>query len=369
MSLLLRPALLLSGGLTLTFLFGAIAAAGPGQIEINQARALAGGVGPGDTPGFPVTLSVAGTFALTSDLSVPDENTTAIEVTAPGVTLELAGFSIFGVTSCPGGVCSPVGTGAGVLATADDVSVRRGRIRGMGGSGVSLQNASRVEDLDVVENGGTGISVGAGLVRGCTATGNGGFGFELQNGSFLGNTAIANASLGAALGFSTSFAQNAFDSNGGGSLVGGRATGGNACGDGLCSSTGARRFYLTQGDFNGASATTACAAGFHMASLFEIWDVSQLHYDTTLGQTTDDSGGGPPSQTSGWIRTGSSSSVVIAEGQGNCSAWASPSLNDAGTRGYLTSGWDNPNTNWPISPWDSLFAACSTPQPVWCVSD
>ena len=31
-----------------------------GVIEINQARALAGGVTPGDTAGFPVTISVSG---------------------------------------------------------------------------------------------------------------------------------------------------------------------------------------------------------------------------------------------------------------------------------------------------------------------
>src|SRR5215208_2216353 len=44
----------------------AIAADGP--IVITQAKALAGNVTPGDTPGFPVTLSRAGSYILGSNL-------------------------------------------------------------------------------------------------------------------------------------------------------------------------------------------------------------------------------------------------------------------------------------------------------------
>jgi len=43
-------------------------AAVDGVIEINQARALAGG--PGDEPGFPVTIYASGSYRLTSNLSV-----------------------------------------------------------------------------------------------------------------------------------------------------------------------------------------------------------------------------------------------------------------------------------------------------------
>ena len=42
-----------------------------GVIEINQARALAGGVTPGDTAGFPVSLNDSGSYRLTSDLVPP----------------------------------------------------------------------------------------------------------------------------------------------------------------------------------------------------------------------------------------------------------------------------------------------------------
>jgi hypothetical protein len=65
---------------------------------------------------------------------------------------------------------------------------------------------------------------------------------------------------------------------------------GNSCDDGLCPSDGRRRFYLTRGGFIAFLATTAsaCARGFHFASLWEIRDPRQLFYDSTLGRTGAD---------------------------------------------------------------------------------
>ena len=48
---------------------------------------------------------------------------------------------------------------------------------------------------------------------------------------------------------------------------------------------GPRKFYLTQALHNGAQALSACAQGYHMASLWEIHDTSNLRYDTDLGLT------------------------------------------------------------------------------------
>jgi hypothetical protein len=39
-----------------------------GLVEINQAKALAGGVTASDAPGFPVTLDAQGSYVLTSNL-------------------------------------------------------------------------------------------------------------------------------------------------------------------------------------------------------------------------------------------------------------------------------------------------------------
>ena len=55
-----------------------------------------------------------------------------------------------------------------------------------------------------------------------------------------------------------------------------------------------RKFYLSKQTFQGNQALHACAAGYHMASWWEIYDASAVEYDTTLWQTTDDSGSGPP---------------------------------------------------------------------------
>ena len=55
-----------------------------------------------------------------------------------------------------------------------------------------------------------------------------------------------------------------------------------------------KAYYLTQTTHNGGQARSACAAGYHMASLWEILDTSNLRYNTELGFTQEDSGFGPP---------------------------------------------------------------------------
>lgn len=54
------------------------ALAAEGVIQINQARALAGGVTPGDEPGFPVTISQPGSYRLTGNLTTAASDTPAI---------------------------------------------------------------------------------------------------------------------------------------------------------------------------------------------------------------------------------------------------------------------------------------------------
>ena len=50
---------------------------------------MAGNVTPGDTPGFPVTISKAGSYRLSGNLTVPNKDTTAILIVADDVTLDL----------------------------------------------------------------------------------------------------------------------------------------------------------------------------------------------------------------------------------------------------------------------------------------
>jgi hypothetical protein len=60
-----------------------------GVIAINQARALAGGVTPGDAPGFPVIINAPGSYRLTGDLTVPDANIYGIFIDASFVQIDL----------------------------------------------------------------------------------------------------------------------------------------------------------------------------------------------------------------------------------------------------------------------------------------
>jgi hypothetical protein len=64
-----------------------------GVILIDQNRALAGNVTPGDGAGFPITISQPGSYRLTSNLNVPS-GFNGIEITSPNVTIDLNGFLV-----------------------------------------------------------------------------------------------------------------------------------------------------------------------------------------------------------------------------------------------------------------------------------
>ena len=105
--------------LALTLLFAALSGnllAVDGVVLIDQNRALAGGITPGDTPGFPVTTSQEDAYRLTGNLTAPDTNTDGIVITANHVTIDLNGFSIIGASVCGGSpiTCSPGGSANGM---------------------------------------------------------------------------------------------------------------------------------------------------------------------------------------------------------------------------------------------------------------
>jgi parallel beta-helix repeat protein len=214
----------------------AIAGASPlvavdGVIEINQARALAGG--PGDTAGFPVTISANGSYRLTGNLTVPNENTTAIQLTATAlyVTIDLNGFAITGVTNCsiPPVTCTPSsGSGDGIAGdlgadafNKSKVRVINGTIAGMGRYGIHVARGevdavhllhNRVNGLslpgsgalvtnsEATSNGAAGFLIaGPGaVVRGCALTFNGGAGISDTTGQAViaNNTSNANQAQG-----------------------------------------------------------------------------------------------------------------------------------------------------------------------------
>jgi hypothetical protein len=138
-----------------------------GRIEINQSCATVTGCHPNDTPGFPVSMnfpSAASSYVLTSDLVVPDANTTGV-VLPNGSTLDLNGFQIQGPTACSGkpAACSGGGTGIGVFAGIGN-TIKNGTIRGMGLSGIQM-SGGRVENMLIQGNGGRGITSGGSAGR------------------------------------------------------------------------------------------------------------------------------------------------------------------------------------------------------------
>ena len=121
-----------------------------------------------------------------------------------------------------------------------------------------------------------------------------------------------------------------------------------------------RSFYLTPTEYDGNEALTACAAGYHFASVFEIRELASLSYNTDLGRTSDDSGSGPPASEVGWVRSGKVSSAG-----GNCHVWTSQNAIDFGTMGSLSLS----ETFLGKPPWEYGFGGCDWTLGVWCVSD
>ena len=129
-----------------------------------------------------------------------------------------------------------------------------------------------------------------------------------------------------------------------------------------------RRYYLTSSTVAANQVLTACATGYHMASLWEILDTTNLEYNSTLGLTLSDSGSGPPAAYYGWVRTGYLNASSTTPGTGNCFTWGSVSGSYSGTRVRLPANWAAAAVQ--SAPWEANAAACnSTDTRVWCVGD
>jgi hypothetical protein len=222
------------------------AGGGDGVISIDQARAEAGNVTQGDTPGFPVTISQPGSYRLAGNLVVGSPNTTAIEVTADNVTLDLNGFSIIGATSCSGEptVCYPSGTGDGVRYSPANrkagLSVRNGTIRGMGGNGIAGHPWSMgytIERMKVIGNAGWGIGVAGAVITDNVVMRNGQHGIGGNALQVTGNTLLHNGGGGLML-VRSGYGNNTLYGNNGGavqlSVTESYPTAGNVCQGMLC---------------------------------------------------------------------------------------------------------------------------------------
>ena len=148
----------------------------------------------------------------------------------------------------------------------------------------------------------------------------------------------------------------------------------------LLEATSRRAFYLTNSVHKGGpdlgvdplGPLGACDAGFHFASLWEIYDVSNLRYDFARPNALvlADSGDGPPSVDTanpgglGWVRTGSSGIELLGvPGDLTCSLWTD-SITGGGTVASLPDDWSTGVPHWAVGD-----TACFEPLRVWCVED
>ena len=210
-----------------------LALAGPalavdGVVEINQTCAVQTGCFSGDAAGFPVVIngSAGHSYVLTGDLTIPDENTTAIQVTVDSIRIDLGGHRIKGPVSCYSSpvFCSVSGDGVGIdsvgFSSGNELVVANGTIQGMGGLGIEGGSRSRVERVTLRANAGGAVKLGTGsqltdsiavlndslrafdlgdnsLVRGNTSINNGGVGITVGGGSVIvHNTVVSNDSQG-----------------------------------------------------------------------------------------------------------------------------------------------------------------------------
>jgi hypothetical protein len=200
-------------------------------IEINQASIQAAG-------GFPFVAS-NGSFKLTSNLTVPDGNTTAIQ--ASNATIDLNGFVVSGPAVCTIAVsydatsmtCTSSGPGVGVSAGAN-VRILNGRITGFGNKGITVNSSyfggATIEDVIVDGNAQGGIDLYQGIVRDSQITGNGGHGItNCYCGAAGLNTIIENSVISfnkmAGINVGALIANNRIDYNGGAGVQHGNAGG------------------------------------------------------------------------------------------------------------------------------------------------
>lgn len=139
-------------------------AAGEGALEINQACAESNGCFSGDAPGFPVEISQSGSYVLTGGLTL-SADTTAIEVSADRVSIDLRGHSIEGPVTCSGEPvtsCDNLSSPDGIAASGrNEITISHGRISGFGGSGIIVGARATLEALTLSDHANDGIFAGA----------------------------------------------------------------------------------------------------------------------------------------------------------------------------------------------------------------
>lgn len=177
-------------------------------VAINQTNAMQGNITPGDTPGFPITISKPGSYLLTSNLRVPDNVEHAIEIVTADVTLDLGGFSI--IKQHEDNYSAVFGQ------NVEHVTVLNGHIKGMGGIELNGPN-NCVEKVHLhcpFGSGATGIHIGDfGVVSGNILSGVD-VGIIVGKGSTVSNNIVRQAGVGITAADASIVKRNTLDAGG-----------------------------------------------------------------------------------------------------------------------------------------------------------
>ena len=174
------------------------------QANIDQARAVAGGINSTDTAGFPITLTQSGHYRLTGNLVVP-EGLTGIDILGHHITLDLNGFTISGPVTCSRNDSTREVTCANMPAVTtfavrgssgmQGITVRNGSVRGFS-RGIRLVGSGRIEGvtgtnnytaLEIWSSGGS-----SGTIVDATAEMNSGVGLYVSRGQIVRSNSSRN---------------------------------------------------------------------------------------------------------------------------------------------------------------------------------
>ena len=330
--------------------------ASDGRIELNQTSIEANG-------GFPYTIADPGSYVLTGPLTVP-AGTDGLVLASVDISIDLNGFSIHSSFVCVMDACLP-GSGDGIKrapevpAHGSRATVKNGAVIGFASYCLRLGDYAHVNDLKVLNCGRSGIGVG-------------------QRSTVVRNTVSNTGNESLLAGSESVYAHNVLSlsglDNGAPTVSGGQATAGNSCDDGNCGWVDTRRrFYVSPVGVMGDSTLTACDDGFHMASIWEMLDVTRLRYDTSRGHLTSDMGSGPPNVLAAWVRTGRGDGNQDFAGRANCDSWTSANPLHYGSFAVLQSYWNplqgGPPADSRLPGWQGGSASCDTNARVWCIED
>jgi hypothetical protein len=194
--------------LFVSLILSAAPALAQGEILITQAKANAGNVTPGDAAGFPVTLSLPGSYLLAGNLQAP-AGKAGIRIASNDVDIDMNDFrlrgagvattGIFGVDFDNATIRNGTITGFnahGIYSGGKNWIVENMRVVGNGANGINVGILSSVRGSTVTQNGNIGIVCAVCLVEDSISSANGAKGIETFFGSVLGSVIINNAGLG-----------------------------------------------------------------------------------------------------------------------------------------------------------------------------